>query len=79
MSPDRLQQDLDYVAAAVRRHDASLGVPAIYFLWAVLVPVGFALPDLAPGIAGPYWLVAGIVPAFLLEACLRAMSATLAS
>lgn len=60
MSPDRLQQDLDYVVAAVRRHDTSLGVPAIYFLWAVLVPVGFALPDLAPGIAGPYWLVAGI-------------------
>ena len=55
MSPDRLQQDLDYVVAAVRRHDTSLGVPAIYFLWAVLVPVGFALPDLAPGIAGPYW------------------------
>ena len=44
MSPDRLQQDLDYVVAAVRRHDTSLGVPAIYFLWAVLVPVGFALP-----------------------------------
>ena len=60
MSPDRLQQDLDYVVAAVRRHDTSLGVPTIYFLWAVLVPVGFALPDLAPGAAGPYWLVAGI-------------------
>ncbi|MFP7722995.1 hypothetical protein [Lysobacter sp. A3-1-A15] len=59
MTTQRIQQDLDYVATAVRRHDQPLGVPAIYFLWAVLVPVGFALPDFAPRIAGPYWLVAG--------------------
>ena len=59
-SADQIKQDLDYVASAVRFHDRPAGVPAIYFLWAVLVPVGFALPDLAPGLAGPYWLVAGI-------------------
>lgn len=57
---DRIQQDLDYVAAAVRRQDACLGVPAIYFLWAGIILVGFALPDWAPRAASPFWLVAGI-------------------
>lgn len=57
---DQLKQDLDYVASAVRYHDRPAGIPAIYFLWAVLVPVGFALPDFAPELAGPYWLVASI-------------------
>ncbi|WP_460814316.1 hypothetical protein [Luteimonas pelagia] len=57
---DRIQQDLDYVASAVRRRDRPVGVPAIYFLWAGIVLVGFALPQFAPGLAGPFWLVAGI-------------------
>jgi hypothetical protein len=61
MSPsDSLHQDLQYVANAVRRHGRSPGVPAIYFLWAAIVLVGFALPDLAPRWAGRFWLVAGI-------------------
>ncbi len=57
---DRLQQDLDYVAAAVRRHDRPQGLPALYFLWAAIILVGFALPDFAPRHAGQYWFVAGI-------------------
>ncbi|OGT58887.1 MAG: hypothetical protein A3E01_05805 [Gammaproteobacteria bacterium RIFCSPHIGHO2_12_FULL_63_22] len=60
MSPsDSIKQDLQYVANAVRRRDRSPGVPAIYFLWAFIVLVGFALPDLAPKVAGSFWLVAG--------------------
>ncbi|WP_147654036.1 hypothetical protein [Vulcaniibacterium gelatinicum] len=60
MSPsDRLQQDLAYVASAVRHHERTAGVPAIYFLWAAVIAVGFALPDVAPRQAGPFWLVAG--------------------
>lgn len=57
---ERLQQDLDYVAAAVRRRDRPQGLPAIYFLWAVIVPVGFALSDFAPRHAGLFWFAAGI-------------------
>lgn len=56
----QLQSDLDYVAAAVRRREPDPGVPAIYALWAVLVLIGFALPDFAPRMAGAYWFIAGI-------------------
>lgn len=56
----QLQNDLDYVANAVRRRELDPGIPAIYALWAVLVAVGFALPDFAPQLAGAYWFIAGI-------------------
>ena len=59
-SAEQLKQDLDYVASAIRRHERPLGPPAIWFLWALLVPVGFALPDFAPRSAGAYWFFAGI-------------------
>lgn len=59
-SADQLKQDLDYVASAVRYHERPAGVPAIYFLWACIVPVGFALPDFAPRFAGPFWFVASL-------------------
>lgn len=60
MSPsDSIKQDLQYVANAVRHRDRSPGVPAIYFLWATIVLVGFSLPDFAPQYAGIFWLVAG--------------------
>ena len=57
---DSLRDDLDFVSRVARHNDQPCGVPAIYFLWAVLVAVGFALPDFAPHVAGPYWFVAGI-------------------
>jgi hypothetical protein len=59
-SADRIKQDLDYVASAVRRRDRPVGVPGIYFLWAAIVLVGFSLPQFAPELAGPFWLAAGI-------------------
>lgn len=58
--PEQIKQDLNFIASAVRREDAPKGLPSIYFLWAVLVSVGFALPDFAPQLAGPYWFIAGI-------------------
>lgn len=57
---EQLQHDLDYIAAVVRRHEQPVGTPSIYFLWALLILVGFALPDFRPKAAGAYWLVAGI-------------------
>ncbi len=59
-STDRLRQDLDYVANAVRHNDRPSGIPAIYFMWAAIVVVGFALPDFAPQFASLFWLVFGI-------------------
>lgn len=57
---DRILRDLDYVASVVRRGGACAGIPAIYFLWAAIIAIGFSLADFAPRHAGPFWLVAGI-------------------
>lgn len=65
MTTERLQQDLEYVASAVRRSAPRSGPPAIYFMWAVLVAVGWALPDFAPNAAGPYWVICGIGGGFV--------------
>ena len=56
---ESIRDDLDYVANTVRRQENRSGVPAIYFLWAAITLVGFALPDLAPRATGPFWFVAG--------------------
>ena len=56
---DRVKEDLDYVASAVRREDLDDGIPVIYYLWAVLVAIGWALPDFAPRWTGWYWIIAG--------------------
>ena len=56
---DRVKEDLDYVASAIRREDLDDGVPVIYYLWAVLVAIGWALPDFAPRWTGLYWIIAG--------------------
>lgn len=55
---NELREDLAYVAAAVRS-ECPPEIRAIYLLWAVLIPVGFALPDFAPHWAGWYWLIVG--------------------
>lgn len=60
MSTERLQQDLDYVASAVRRSEPRGGPPVIYFMWAAIIAVGWALPDFAPRFAAPYWMAFGI-------------------
>ena len=57
---EQLKQDLDYIVGAVRRHDRGSGVPSIYFLWAAIIGVGWALPDFAPDLATPFWVVFGI-------------------
>lgn len=56
---DRVKEDLDYVANAVRREERDDGVPVIYYMWAALVAVGWSLPDFAPRWAGLYWLIVG--------------------
>ena len=60
MSTDQLRQDLDYVVSSLHRREQAMGTPSIYFLWAAIIAVGFALPDLAPQYAGLFWLICGI-------------------
>lgn len=60
MATEQLQQDLQYVANAVRRNERDTGEPAIYYLWAAIIAVGWSLPDFAPTLAAPYWIVFGI-------------------
>lgn len=57
---DRLKQDLDFVSNALRRGEDDRGYALLYFLWAALIAIGFALPDFAPKFALQYWVVAGL-------------------
>ena len=57
---ESIRDDLNYVANTVRRQEYRSGNAATYFLWAVIVLIGFSLPDFAPLAAGPYWFVTGI-------------------
>ena len=57
---NELHEDLNFVAGVIHR-GRSRSVPAILALWAVLVPIGFALVDFAPRWTGLYWLVAGVL------------------
>lgn len=56
---DRIHEDLRYVRDVVGEAQRSESPAAIYFLWAALSIVGFALIDFRPAAAGPYWAVAG--------------------
>ncbi len=55
----RIEEDLGYVRAALGRERRGRSPAGIYFLWAAIVLAGFSLVELAPGIVGLYWLIAG--------------------
>lgn len=57
---EQLQQDLDYVRAAVHRREQPVGVPVLYLFWAAAALAGFASADFMPRYTGAYWLVVGI-------------------
>ena len=60
---EQLTEDIAFVRAAAER-SASVHIPAIYVIWAVLCLCGFTLVDfVGPGSAwiGLYWLIAGPV------------------
>lgn len=57
-STRQVEEDLAFVRASIARMEHRCGIPAIYLLWAVLIPAGFLLPDLAPEWTGRYWAVA---------------------
>ncbi len=57
---NHLKDDLQFVRDAVNRGRDDRGTAPSYFLWAAIIGIGFALPEFAPRLAWPFWLVAGI-------------------
>lgn len=56
---EKVESDLLYVRSALDRAEATDSPPSIYFLWAAVSLVGFALYDFRPALAPAYWSVAG--------------------
>lgn len=75
MNHEQLESDLSYVRDAVRRSDNSKSPPSIYYFWAAVSLIGFAIVDYSPQHAGLFWMVAGpggwIVSALLARAWCR--------
>jgi hypothetical protein len=63
MTDDRqAHDDLSYVRSVLHRAEHTAGNPAtIYFLWAAISFLGFAIIDFASHWAGAYWMIAGPV------------------
>jgi hypothetical protein len=59
VNENRLEEDLRYVRSAVARGEGSGNPAAIYFLWAAITLVGFALLDYGPNHSGLFWMFAG--------------------
>ena len=59
MSADA-RRDLGYVRDVVRRSERRAMPGSILFLWAAIAAAGFTIVDLAPRLAGWYWLVASV-------------------
>ncbi len=57
--PNQLAGDLAYVRATVQKAEGQDAPAMIYFLWAGIVLVGFALVDIAAQYTGMFWLIAG--------------------
>lgn len=59
MDPIQMNDDLRYVRDTVERAERHATPAAIYFFWAAVGPVGFALVDFRPQWVPAYWSVAG--------------------
>jgi hypothetical protein len=55
----QLQDDLSYVRSAVARGETGSNPAGVYFLWAAITFVGFALLDYVPEKSGLFWMFAG--------------------
>lgn len=59
MNPAQLNDDLRYVRGAVERAERHAVPASLYFFWAVVGPIGFALVDFRPEWVPLYWIIAG--------------------
>ncbi len=58
-SIERIEGDLRFVRGALESSSQARYPAAIYFLWAALVLIGFALVDVRPAVVPVYWAIAG--------------------
>ena len=56
---DRLESDLNFVRNVVNGSARSKSPSSLYFLWAVIVAIGFSLVDFRVELVPQYWAVAG--------------------
>ncbi|MEM7646182.1 MAG: hypothetical protein AAF203_04680 [Pseudomonadota bacterium] len=54
-----LKDNLDFVSRVVKESENGRGVPGIYFLWALIVLIGFSITDFYPQFSGQFWMIAG--------------------
>lgn len=59
MNQQQMESDLSYVREVVQRSDKVKSAPSIYYFWAVVSLIGFAIVDWSPQYAGMFWMVAG--------------------
>lgn len=59
VSLERIEGDLRFVRGALESSNHARSPAAIYFLWAAVVLIGFALVDFRPSVVPLYWKIAG--------------------
>ena len=59
MTSSKIESDIGYVKDLVKKSDFYSTPTSIYFLWAILVLMGFSLIDFEPKWVGFYWMIAG--------------------
>lgn len=75
MDHEQLESDLNYISEVVKRSDTPRSPPSIYYFWAAVSLLGFAIVDYSPQYAGMFWMIAGpggwIISALLARAWCR--------
>jgi hypothetical protein len=56
---ERIQNDLHYVRNVLQKSERLKSPAGVYWLWAAIVLIGFALPDFAPRYTAIFWMLAG--------------------
>ena len=59
MTHDKIESDIGYVKDLVTKSGESTQPASFYYLWGIILMVGFSLIDLAPRWVGLFWMIAG--------------------
>jgi len=60
MTDDKqVREDLGYIRSVLNRAEDAENPAIIYFLWAAITFIGFAMIDFRPNLTGFYWMIAG--------------------